>query len=167
MNNWVNIRTNTKFTEVEKQSPLVKCLLRTGDDTELFTRLLAQGVSTTLSSGDRKRIISDKTEVYGKVKKDISGGGNTDRYPRSIQIFASDKQKTKLDGTVHSTQKPLALCEFLIKTYTEEGDLVLDNCSGSNTTAIAAHNLKRNFITIENDEVIYQKGLKRLEKYLL
>ena len=60
MNNWVNIRTNTKFTEVEKQSPLVKCLLRTGDDTELFTRLLAQGVSTTLSSGDRKRIISDK-----------------------------------------------------------------------------------------------------------
>lgn len=119
-----------------------------------------------VNSYTKKADVQNKTEVYGKVKRDISGGGDTDRYPRSVQIFKSDKQKTKLDGTIHSTQKPIALCEYLIKTYTEEGELILDNCSGSNTTAIAAHNLKRNFIMIENDELIYNKGLKRLEKYI-
>ena len=119
-----------------------------------------------VNSYTKKADVQNKTEVYGKVKRDISGGGDTDRYPRSVQIFKSDKQKTKLDGTIHSTQKPIALCEYLIKTYTEEGELILDNCSGSNTTAIAAHNLKRNMIMIENDEVIYNKGLKRLEKYM-
>ncbi len=107
--------------------------------------------------------IQNKTSVYGKVKTDVSGGGETDRYPRSVQIFSSDKQKTKLDGTIHPTQKPVALCEYLIKTYTNEGDLVLDNCAGSGTTLVAAKNLNRQFIGIEKEEEYYKICLERLK----
>lgn len=66
----------------------------------------------------------NKTELYGNVIKEIKGGGDTDRYPRNILTFASDKQKCKL----HPTQKPVALCEYLIKTYTNGNELILDNC---------------------------------------
>ena len=90
----------------------------------------------------------NKTEVYGKCTKELSGGGNTDRFPVSVVTFASDKQKNYL----HPTQKPVALFEYLIKTYTNEGDLVLDNCAGSGTAGIAAEICGRNSIMIEKEE---------------
>ena len=65
--------------------------------------------------------------------------------PVSIQQF-------KKNGTIHPTQKPVALFEYLIKTYTNEGDLVLDNAAGSGTTGIACINTKRNYILIEKDK---------------
>ena len=68
------------------------------------------------------------------------------RYPISIQRFSNHNQK---ENSFHPTQKPVALFEYLIKTYTNEGDLVLDNCAGSGTTGVACKNLKRNFILIE------------------
>ena len=70
------------------------------------------------------------------------------KYPRSVIKINRDTLK----GSVHPTQKPVALFEYLIKTYTNEGDLVLDNCAGSGTTGVACINLKRNFILIEQDE---------------
>ncbi|MCT11250.1 site-specific DNA-methyltransferase, partial [Listeria monocytogenes] len=73
---------------------------------------------------------------YGRTKAGITGGGSTERYPRSVLTFKSDKQKSSL----HPTQKPVALFEYLIKTYTNEGGLVLYNCMGSGTTAIACLN---------------------------
>lgn len=100
----------------------------------------------------------NNTEIYGKTGKELKGGKNTDRYPRSIQIFSSDKQKSKL----HPTQKPIALCEYLIKTYTNENDLVLDNCMGSGTSGVACKNLNRNFIGIEIDGKHYETAKKRL-----
>lgn len=106
--------------------------------------------------------VQNKTEVYGKVNKDISGGGETERFPRSVQLFSSDKQKNKLNGTIHPTQKPLALCEYLIKTYSNEGDLILDNCMGSGTTCLAAKNLGRQFIGIEKEEKYYNIAHKRI-----
>jgi len=93
--------------------------------------------------------VFNKTEVYGKVNKVISGGGETDRFPRSVQVFSSDKQINKSNGTIHPTQKPVALMEYLVKTYTNEGDTVLDFVMGSGTTGLAARNLNRNFIGIE------------------
>lgn len=108
--------------------------------------------------------VQNKTELYGDVKQIVSGGGDTDRYPRSVLRFASDKQKTKLDGTIHPTQKPLALCEYLIKTYTNEGDLILDNVAGSGTTGLAAENLNRNYILIEREERYCEIIQKRLQK---
>ena len=67
------------------------------------------------------------------------------KYPKSILDFSNALQK----GKFHPTQKPVALFEYLIKTYTNKGELVLDNCLGSGTTAVACQNLKRNFIGIE------------------
>jgi len=83
------------------------------------------------------------------------------RYPTSIinipavNNFSNEKCK-------HPTQKPVALFEYLIKTYTNEGDLVLDNCAGSFTTAIACDNTKRNWICIEKDESYYSAGIDRI-----
>lgn len=66
-------------------------------------------------------------------------------------------------GKLHPTQKPVDLCEWLIKTYSNEGDLVLDNCMGSGTTGIACMNTNRNFIGIELDEKYFDIAKKRLE----
>ncbi len=107
----------------------------------------------------------NKTSVYGKATKTIVGGGKTERYPRSVLKFSSDKQKNKLDNTLHPTQKPLKLIEYLIKTYTNEGDLVLDNVAGSGTTAIACENLKRQYIVIEKEKEFYDMILRRKKIY--
>lgn len=101
----------------------------------------------------------NNSELYGKLSKEISGGGNTDRYPRSIQIFSSDKQKEHL----HPTQKPVKLLEYLIKTYTNEGEIVLDNCIGSGSTAVAAINTNRNFIGIEKEPKYYEIAVNRIK----
>lgn len=105
----------------------------------------------------------NNTEIYGQMNKELSGGGETDRYPRSVLTFASDKQKSCL----HPTQKPLALCEYMIKTYTNPGDLVLDSCAGSCTTGVASINTERNFICIEKDEAIYRTGAERVRQAIL
>lgn len=102
----------------------------------------------------------NNTELYGEMKEEISGGGETDRFPRSVQIFASDKQKEHL----HPTQKPIALLEYLIKTYTNENEIILDNCMGSGSTGIACLNTNRNFIGIEKDEKYFNIAKKRIIK---
>lgn len=116
-----------------------------------------------VNSYTKKASVCNKTEVYGDVKIDISGGGETDRYPRTVLKFSSDKQKNKLTGLIHPTQKPLALCEYLVKTYSNENDLILDNCMGSGTTCLAAKNLGRQFIGIEKEEKYYNIALQRLQ----
>jgi len=79
------------------------------------------------------------------------------RYPKSILKFNTERKRQ------HPTQKPVALCEYLIKTYTNENDLVLDNCAGSGSTLIAAKNLNRQFIGIEKEKEYYDICLERLK----
>ena len=100
----------------------------------------------------------NKTEVYGKCTKELSGGGNTDRFPRQLLTYSSDKQTCYL----HPTQKPLELMEYLIKTYTNEGDTVLDFTMGSGTTGVACKKLNRNFIGIELDEKYFEIAKERM-----
>lgn len=76
-------------------------------------------------------------------------------YPTTILEFASEKG-------VHPTQKPVALMEYLIKTYTNEGDTVLDNCMGSGTTGVACVNTNRNFIGIEIDKDYFKVAQQRI-----
>ena len=80
------------------------------------------------------------------------------RYPSSIQYF-NNRDK---DRGMHPTQKPVLLFEYLIKTYTNEGELVLDNTAGSGTTAIACLNTKRQFIVMEKEQKYYDIILKRV-----
>lgn len=98
-------------------------------------------------------------EIYGKTKQGISGGGSTERYPRSVQVFPTDKQKSSL----HPTQKPVALLEYLILTYTNKGDTVLDNTMGSGSTGCAALNTGRNFIGIELEDKYFSIAKERIE----
>lgn len=77
-------------------------------------------------------------------------------YPDSILLFKKDNEN-------HPTQKPVALCEYLIRTYTNEGDTVLDNCMGSGTTGVACRNLNRNFIGIEKESEYFEIAKQRIE----
>jgi DNA modification methylase len=79
-------------------------------------------------------------------------------YPRQTIELSADNAK------LHPTQKPVALFEYLIKTYTNEGDLVLDNCSGSGTTGVACKNLNRNCILIEKDETYFKIAERRINQ---
>lgn len=69
-------------------------------------------------------------------------------------------------GKLHSTQKPVELLEWLVKTYTNEGDTILDNCMGSGTTGVACINLNRSFIGIELDAEIFNIAQKRINDHL-
>lgn len=114
------------------------------------TRKAARDVSTEGVSGD----------VYGGIKKDRDTRSYGElRYPSSVQLF-NNRQPT--DRGMHPTQKPVALLEYLVKTYTNEGDIVLDNTMGSGTTGVACINTNRNFIGIELGKDYYEMAKKRL-----
>lgn len=81
------------------------------------------------------------------------------RYPRSILRYNTDKAN---GGGLHPTQKPVALLEYLIKTYSQEGDTVLDNCMGSGSTCVAAVNTRRNYIGFETDQNYFQTAQRRI-----
>lgn len=78
----------------------------------------------------------------------------------------SSWQKFNVEVGLHPTQKPVSLFEYLIKTYTNEGELVLDSCVGSGTTAIAALNTKRNFIGFELDEHYFNVAQERIARHI-
>lgn len=110
------------------------------------------------STAERFRLQSDN---YGE-QAGTTHYDSTERYPRSVIVFPSDKQKSKL----HPTQKPVALLEYLIKTYTNEGDTVLDFCMGSGTAAIACIRTNRKFIGIEKDTDIFKTAQQRIQEEL-
>jgi site-specific DNA-methyltransferase (adenine-specific) len=83
------------------------------------------------------------------------------RYPRSILKFSMHNV-----GNIHPTQKPVDLCEYLIKTYTNENELVLDNCMGSGTTAVACINTNRNYIGFELYENYYKLATNRINNII-
>ena len=98
----------------------------------------------------------DSGEVTGRVVKKQTKNNGT-RYPRSVQ-------RINRETGIHPTQKPVALFEYLIKTYTNEGETVLDNCMGSGTTAIACLNTNRNFIGFELDKGYFDIANERINK---
>ena len=98
--------------------------------------------------------------VITGINKEITPYTDTGyRYPCDILEF----RREILGTTVHPTQKPVALLEYLIKTYTNEGDIVLDNCMGSGSTGVACKNTRREFIGIELDEKYFEIAKKRIE----
>ena len=126
-----------------KKSPTYNPIMRQGKPYEVKESHIAQ-------KGMQQKYCFDK-------KSDIKNEGT--RYPDNLLEFnslGSDK--------LHPTQKPLDLLEYLIKTYTNENDIVLDNCMGSGTTGEACINLGRNFIGIEKDKEYFEIAEKRLLK---
>ena len=92
---------------------------------------------------------------YGLYEQGHITESNGERYPIDIIEF-------KKDSGLHPTQKPVSLLEYLIKTYTNENDIVLDNCMGSGSTGVACVNTNRNFIGIELDEKYFNIAKERI-----
>ncbi len=112
---------------------------------------------------------TQKSERRGKTwggdgrapEKETTTKSNGERYPTSVVEFANPN-----NHSLHPTQKPVDLFEYLIKTFSSPGDLVLDNCIGSGTTAIAALNTGRRFIGIESDLEYFNVAQKRLSEHV-
>ena len=107
---------------------------------------------------DKGKAVRD-TEAYGKQTKAVHVKDTEGkRYPRSVLYFKTAEG----EGKLHPTQKPIALFEYLIRTYSNEGDTILDPCMGSGTTGVACNNTNRKFIGIERDREYYNIALDRL-----
>lgn len=104
---------------------------------------------------------ASKKDNYGKFDAVREGSEDGSRYPRSVQFFTHENKP------IHPTAKPVALFEYLIKTYTNENELVLDNTAGSGTTAIAAINTNRKWVCIEKDETYYGKAIERISNHVV
>ena len=103
--------------------------------------------------------VNEQTVLYGKFKSVESRTGATDRYPKSVLYFDVVNQTER----THETQKPVELFSYLIKTFSSPGDIVLDPCAGSGTTAISARNTGRKYILIEKNEKYTKSILNRLQ----
>ena len=111
----------------------------------------SQGTTTKQTNNNYSKYTKvDNTDKHGDLK-----------FPTTILNF----QKPHPSKSLHPTQKPVELVKYFIKTYTDEGDIVLDNCSGSGTTAIACLETGRKYICIEQDREYYQKSLERVEEW--
>lgn len=113
--------------------------------------------STPYNKGSAHR----PTQVYGKQKEILVKNDSGLRYPRTVQYFKTAESEGKVH---HPTQKPISLFEYLIRTYTDEGQIVLDSCAGAGTTALAALNSQRNYICIEKEEAYYNVIRERIEQ---
>ena len=123
----------------------------------IYNPQMAEGTPYNQKSGQQRQ---DNGHVLGSTVrspiKQVYTENNGTRYPRSIQRFPLDKDK------LHPTQKPVALLEYLVKTYTNEGNIVLDNCMGSGSTGVACINTNRRFIGIELDEIYFNVAKERI-----
>ena len=113
-------------------------------------------------------------EVSRKIKRSTKGfSGTMERKSQSNEYTGKLSGFPKMviefsnviQGTMHPTQKPVALFEYLIKTYTNEGETVLDNCMGSGSTGVACINTNRNFIGFELDEMYFNMAKERLKEH--
>lgn len=116
----------------------------------------------------RGKVVRDKeldiqqSDCYGEQKSFVQEESGL-RYPKRI-IYANNNHTRE---QLHPTQKPVELCEYMIKTYTNEGETVLDNCMGSGSTGIAATNAHRNFIGFELDSTYYEVAKNRMNKHII
>lgn len=120
----------------------------------IYNPVMAQGNPYIKINGTRK-----KCENYGDFEKPYKQNNTGYRFPRSVIKIKNHNQ-----DSLHPTQKPVALFEYLIKTYTNEGDIVLDNCAGSGTTGEACENTGRGYILMEKEEKYYKLIVERLRK---
>ena len=101
---------------------------------------------------------SGSSPNYGKFERVGTESSDGRRYPSNVLFVPT------VSHTIHPTQKPVELCEYLIQTYTNEGEVVADICAGSGTTAVAALNTGRRFICFENAPVFYGPAVERIEQ---
>ena len=125
-----------------------------------YNAQMRKGVPKASRSGEPETNRCPDTVVGAGVKANLSVVVTDDYYPTTQLYFGSGARAKSL----HPTQKPVALMEYLIRTYTNEGETVLDNTMGSGTTGVACANTGRRFIGIEMDEKFFQIAKNRIEE---
>lgn len=153
---WIWEKGNaTGFLNAKKQP------LRAHENIQVFYRQQPT-YNPQVTNGHERKSSKRKTvnsACYGKALS-LTEYDSTSRYPRTVQFFSSDKQR----GNYHPTQKPLALVRYLIETYSNPGEIVLDFTMGSGTAGVACHQSGRRFIGIEKDPDIFKVAFKRLRE---
>lgn len=159
---WVWRKSRASNQAMAKAQPL-----RVHEDICVFSDLSAHNAAKERMPYNPQdlKYVGKMTKQGAKITENL-GEGRTRKteyfqewgdYPKSVLDFASEGK------TVHPTQKPVALMEYLIRTYTNEGDTVLDNTMGSGTTGVASVNTGRQFIGIERDDKYFAIAQKRIE----
>ncbi|MBN4787717.1 site-specific DNA-methyltransferase [Enterobacter hormaechei] len=155
---WIWEKGNaTGFLNAKKQP------LRAHENIQVFYRQQST-YNPQVTNGHERKSSKRKTvnsACYGKALS-LTEYDSTSRYPRTVQFFSSDKQR----GNYHPTQKPLALVRYLIETYSNPGEIVLDFTMGSGTAGIACQQSGRCFVGIEKDPDIFDVAFKRLQEAL-
>ena len=149
---WVWNKNNSAGFATAKIRPFAIC-----EDILVFGKTKVNYYPIMTEGKMRKKGGYSSSDNYG-LKPTVSV--NNLYYPKNLLEFSNASQV----GKVHPTQKPVELIEYLIKTYSNEGDVVLDFTMGSGTTGVAAKNLNRNFIGIEMDEGYFKVAKERIEK---
>lgn len=149
---------NSHFAPLKKHENILvfskkaACFVKNSDDAMIYHPQMGSGKPYVCKHG------SISTNYDYKYNKETITVNNGNRYPTSILKYNRDKSK------IHPTQKPVDLVAYLVRTYTNEGDLVLDNCMGSGTTAIACIRENRNFIGFELDKEYFEKATNRINE---
>ena len=129
-----------------------------GDSNGIYNPQMEDRVNKSISVfGKPKKSNTHKDQIY-KYSEDYD---STKTYPRSVVKIHRDT----LSGSLHPTQKPVQLLEFLINNYSNPGDIILDNTKGSGTTCIAAINTERFYIGVEKDPEIFNTAQTRIENH--
>jgi len=155
---WVWDKKNSGGGLLAKIQPLKVCELISifSYGAPTYYPQMTKGIFRNKKSGGSK-----KGSVNGYIPAHSEDKRNDEYFPKNIIEFSNAVQK----GKTHPTQKPVALFEYLIKTYTNAGDLVLDNCAGSGTTAIACINTNRKFIVMEQDDEYFEIMKARIDQH--
>tara|TARA_R110002110_G_scaffold250415_1_gene466528 strand:+ start:655 stop:1374 length:720 start_codon:yes stop_codon:yes gene_type:complete len=153
---WVWEKTRASNPYLAKKQPLRahEDIVIFGINSPSYYPQKTDGPEYVISKKAGGRVAGDKKTNNTEYKGKKQGG----RYPRTVQKISNSSKEVGL----HPTQKPAALMEYLIKTYTNEGETVLDFTMGSGTTGVAAKNLNRDFIGIELDENYFKIAEKRI-----
>lgn len=159
---WIYEKTNpTGFLNAHKMP------MRAHETVLVFYKRLPTYNPIKLTGFKPYKIRSDnQSKNYGRFASFPRMNEDGSRYPRSVLRFSNAFQAE--DKSLHPTQKPIALCEYMVRTYTNPGDVVLDMCMGSGTTGVACANTEREFVGIEKDHdyfiIAQQRIVKRLEE---
>ena len=154
---WVwNKRFAANFPQAKRQP------LRVHEDIVVFGKTPTYYPQMAKRDAPIKKGANKGAAVFGGLsglwREDYEGKVYDEKCPETVLYFSSRAEKRGL----HPTQKPVALMEYLIRTYTNEGETVLDNCMGSGTTGVACANTGRQFIGMELDETYFNTSCKRL-----
>lgn len=153
---WIYEKTNATGFLNAKKMPLKahESVFAFYQNTPTYNPQFAVGKQYNRRSGPKT------SKCYGKFKAEYGREYGDRRYPRSVLKFGNSG--IGKDRGLHPTQKPVALLEYLIRTYTNEGETVLDNCMGSGSTGVAAVNTGRSFIGMELDPDYFETAQQRI-----